>query len=434
MSEKGEAMDLEKRLEREMTELGPLIQRRRQAEAEGVDPDFAAALRSRLLAAPMQDAMSEGPAVPMRRPRRHRRVGSTWILLAGAVAAILVAILLTHRPNSGPRIAVPPPNSPIPQPTQIVAMAVPSPSTGDLLRGYPLGGGGGGMLVPEVSVFDIPGMPYAGHLRLAPATPQPQPPVANAFRLVSPYAVASRIGGLARRLGIRATPKQATAGHVPWLVAVDGGVPPGPALHSIAVSLRTGELIYHDAPIAASRPTHARPIDSARAVAYARHWLTALGWPGAAMPLQAAVPLPQMFPPSAGVPWQLSLGWAGAGIAAVANATLWITPEGHVFEARVWPPVTHRGVVKIRNVAGAWQLIREGRVPLAVEGMADRQPVGGIAMLRHVTVVQVLVTNALHPDYLVPAYRFEGTAQLRGAAGIHRWYALVAAVGERRRA
>ncbi len=425
----GEAMDLEKRLEREMTELGPLVQRRRQAEAEGVDPVFAAKLRTRLLTMPVKDNPSEAPPpLPLATRRRSFRGGARWIVFASAVAAVLVALLLGHRVSTPAHpVAI---ATPIPRGTPIVAMVVPTPNARDLLQAYPLGSGGGGMLVPESSVLDIPGVSYAGHLRIAPATLRPQPPAANAFRLASPHAVASRIGGLARQLGIRAAPKRATntTDHTPWVVAADGGIPPGPALHSIAVSWRTGELIYHDGPAAAGRPDHAHPLDSARAVAYTRHWLTALGWPGAAMPVQAAMPLPRMFPPSAGVPWQVSLGWAGAGIAAVPDATLWITPRGRVFEARVWPPVVHHGLVRTRNVAGAWQMVRDGRVPLAVEGMMDRQPVGGIATLRRVTVVQVLVTNARKPSYLVPAYRFQGTAHLASGAGTHTWYALVSAV------
>jgi len=412
-----------------MTELGSLVQRRKQAEAEGVNPEYATALRARLMTMlPAEDAAETESAAPMPRVTRSR-VRTRWVASTVAIAAALVAVLITHRPTA-PRhpiaIATPRPTS-----APIVAIAVPKPSTQDLLRAYPPGAGGGGMMSPEQSLFDIMGVPYGGRLRIVGFLPPPQPRNASAFRLASPVSVAGRISRLRQQLGIHSTPKRVTnpLDHSQWLTAADGAVPSIAPLHSIAVSLQTGELIYHDSPVALPQPRRSRPLNASRAGALSRRWLAGLGWPAAHMPVQSTVPRPQMFPPSVGTVWEVRLGWAGTGPDAVAAATLLVMPGGHIVEARVWPPVARRGAVRTQNVAGPWQDVRDGRVRIAVEGMADQQPVNGIAMLRRVDVVQVLVTSMGREAYLVPAYRFTGTAQLRGVTGTRAWYALVSAAG-----
>jgi len=420
-------MELEARLEREMTELGPLVQRRKQAEAEGVNPEYATALRARLMTMlPAEDAAETESAAPMPRGTRSR-VRTGWVVSTVAVAAALIAVLITHHPTA-PRhpIAI---TTPGPTSAPIIAMAVPTPNAQDLLRAYPPGAGGGGMMSPEQSLFDILGVPYGGHLRIVGLAPPPQARNASTFRLASPISIAGRVSRLRQQLGIRSTQKRVTnpLDHSHWLIAADGGVPSIAPLHSIAVSLQTGELIYHDSPDATRQLRRGRPLNASRAGALSRRWLAGLGWPAAHMPVQSTVPRPQMFPPSVGTAWEVRLGWAGTGPDAVAAATLLVMPGGRIVEARVWPPVARRGAVRTQNVAGPWQAIRDGRVRIAVEGMTDQQPVNGIAMLRRVDVVQVLVTSVGRGAYLVPVYRFAGTAQLRGVAGTRVWYALVSA-------
>ncbi len=427
MSEGEPPMGREARMEREMTDLAPLVRRRRQAEAQSVNPEYAATLRARLMAMPTPDDLAElATARPIAMQKgESNRVRTRLAVFAIAVAAVLVAILLTHRPFV-PRhpVAI---ATPVPTIAPIVAMAAPTPSAHDLLRAYPAGAGGGGVTSPEQSLFDIPGVSYAGHLRIVGPVPSSQPRVAHAFRLVSPSSIAGRMSHLRRQLGIHDVLAQAPnpLDHTPWVSASDGGLPSSMPLHSIAVSLQTGELIYHDAP---GQPRQARPLNASRAVMFARRWLIGLGWPGATMPVQSTTPRSQMFPPSIGTPWEVSLGWARTGSDGVAAATVLVMPDGRVFEARVWPPVAHRGAVRTRDVAGTWKDVREGRVQVAVEGMADRQPVNGVATLQRVDVVQILVTAPQRGPYLVPAYRFVGIVRLQGSAGTKTWYGLASAV------
>lgn len=423
--EHGDTVGLEARLEREVTELGPLVRRRRQVETREVNPEYAAALRVRLMAMQPADIETETvPPVPTRtavRPRTRTR----WTIVATAVAAVLIVVLLTHRlvaPRHPVAIATPGPTS-IP----IIAIAVPTPSTLDLLRAYPAGGGGGGVTSPEQSLFDIPGVSYAGHVRIVGLAPGVQPRVAGAFRLASPQTITSRISRLRQQLGIHNAPTRAAnpVDHTPWFAASDGGAPSNAPLHSIAVSLQTGELIFHNAP---SQSRRVRSLDSTQAVTFARRWLSRLGWPAAGMSVQSTVSRPQMFPPSVGTPWEVNLGWAGTGIDAVAAATLLVMPDGRIFEARVWPPVAHRGAVRTGDVVTAWRAIRADRVPIAIEGMADQQPVNAVATLRRVDVVEILVTAPGRGAYLVPAYRFTGVARLQNNAGVKVWYGLASAL------
>lgn len=419
MPENDGEMQPDERLEREMIELGPLVRRRQEAESEAVNQEFAGSLRARLMTMPRADGAQE----EARRPIRAK-----WLrtALPGAmvVAALVVALVIAHPPWARHGVAGYVTSTPV------VAMAAPAPSTTDLLRAYPSGAGGGGIVIPEESLFDISGVAYAGHLRMLGATPRLQPRVARAFRLAAPRTVAHQVTHLARILGIHGASTPATIPQYRglWVVAADGGLPSTTPLHSVAVSLQTGELIYHDVPVVAGRESHSQKLDSTGAVARARRWLAGLGLPAGRMPLLSATLRTQMFPPSAGIPWEVSFGWAGTGPDAIAAATLLVMPNGHVFEARVWPPVAREGHVLTRDIAGAWREVQSGRAPIAVEGMADQQPVNGVATLLRVTVVQLLVTNSSRGAYLVPAYRFQGTARLQSAAGTHIWYALVSAV------
>lgn len=78
---------LEEQVERRMTELGPLIERRRLAETEGVNPDFAASLRARLV--------NEHP-----HPEARGRLRAVALAFT-PLAALLALILVFHMRSSG---------------------------------------------------------------------------------------------------------------------------------------------------------------------------------------------------------------------------------------------------------------------------------------------------------------------------------------------
>jgi hypothetical protein len=74
--------------------------------------------------------------------------------------------------------------------------------------------------------------------------------------------------------------------------------------------------------------------------------------------------------------------------------------------------------------------VREGKVPVALENqraLPSEKRVGGTGFLRHVEVIQVLTLTRDGRGYLVPAYRFEGTAHIQGDTESQVWFALVPA-------
>jgi hypothetical protein len=69
------------------------------------------------------------------------------------------------------------------------------------------------------------------------------PSTVRAYRLARPVDSVSR----ARRiLGIHTEARRITVDEASWVVAQDGGATSHQPLHSLAVSLESGELIYHD--------------------------------------------------------------------------------------------------------------------------------------------------------------------------------------------
>jgi len=412
-------------LTRALLRLGPLLRRRERTDAEEPDPTFLAALEARLttldVAAPRppmgagarreHDARPRVVApVPRRRPPLVAWGGlaAAALLAALAVVAVVVVVRTPGRTPASPTL---------------IAFAVPAPRLADLTRGYPQALGGGGIVTPMVSLIDLaPGVPYAGHLRLS-IPPLPNGPTTlHAYRLAPPSFALARISALAARLGIGAPVTPARAGNATWSVVSTGGLPSSRPLHSVAVATATGELIYHDTSYAPpARPPQA--LDAARAASAAHAWLTRVGWPAARMPLQS-VGTVSAEPPGVRA---VNLGWADADPAATSAATLWVTPEGQIIEARLWPPVERSRTIRARGIGTASDNMRRGHSPVAVTGVPPLTTAAGAGTTRRVTVAQVLTAGTDRRLYLVPAYQFAGTVQLHGFPDSHAWYGLVPA-------
>jgi hypothetical protein len=370
-------------------------------------------------------------------PQRTRRWAAAWAGLPAAALAMLVAVIIVVLASRGWSLS--PGHG-----TASVAWAPPAPGTGDLIRGFPLppavgggGAGGGGLISPEVSQFDAPwNAPYPGRLRLTAGRLHGEASALPAYQLRGPSFDAPHVARLAHLLGIRAHATRAVSAGAIWAVAAEGGLPSNQPLHSLAVSTATGELVYHNTayqPLVG--PSHAR--DRASVVAAARAWLTRLGWPGRDMPLQAAAPLPG----GASNAWIVDFGWPHVrGTATSPAATLLIVPPWHVADARLWPPVARSRRLSARPVSAAWTMLQRGDIPLAVTvpGAITGPPGDGRGIVRSVEVVQVLTADVNGILYLVPAYRFAGTAQLqvvpqggvvpRAQPVRATWYAMVPAL------
>jgi hypothetical protein len=394
----------EESVARELMELGALMQQIERAEAD-LAPGFARGLRARLVLGEdltpdpafartlrdrLVDGSNEGASV------RRRVLTRIWPVVA-TVAAILVALLF------GPL-----------RPAEHPSFTAPYPSRADLLFSYPAPSIVIHRLQPVVSlVHSVPGIPYAGRLRLSATKLISGSSSLPAYRL----APAPHVGAFRSLLGIGSHFRRIVNRGVTWTVAADGGRAHRP-LHSLAISLTTGELIYHDR--RNGMLSHARaPLDRKDAISAARTWLTQLGFPGMRMPLRSfgnVRTMPKVR--------QVVLDWIGVGAAAINEATLWVTPNGSVIEAWVWPPVVQRGTVPARDVGEAWTAVRKGTVPLAVEGVSPTTTSSGVGNLQRTTVVSVLSSGADRRLYLVPTYRFEGTVRLEAAGGSHPWYGL----------
>lgn len=405
--------------EHALADLGPLLYRKEQVEADTLDPAFRAELRARLVTAAAERDHSDvghGPGIPAWTVRRNR--WPAWIGVAAALAAVLVILLVLYGRGPGSRpVAIATPSTP--------ALHPPPPVVADLLRAGPPSLGSGGLPLPELSGFDSLASAYRGHLTLSATHLPAEPSFLPAYRLAGPAFDIPRATAIARRVGIDqpVMRRVSSVDHQVWDVAAMGGPGSNQPLHSLAISRHTGELIYHRAPKNfPSRPAAA--LNRARAASFARRWIASLGWP-AQMPILTAAPDIQLLPPSAGVPWLVSLGWKGIGAAAETQATVMVMPNGEVIEARLWPPVRRTGHVTTRDVRAAWTMVRTGNVPISVQGMGAMR-VPGTGALRTVDVIQALDTAAQTP-YLVPMYQFKGTVHLAGL-GTHSWSAVVPAM------
>lgn len=392
----------ERALEERLSRLGDALRELRRAETEA-DSAFIRTLRAHLLHG---DDLAPHPTFARRlrasllRPRgarpvpRPRRRLTSWLPLLAALIA-LGGLVLTHLPSGS-------------------AFPAPIPSRADLIVNLPgvtgplstIGPTGSGVRRSTASLF-------TGPLHLVAPKLAGTRGEARAYRLGMQPDAAQR----ARRLlGIGGRIHRLRAGGAEWLVASDGGTRPH-SLHSVAVSMATGELIYHDRRNFVL-PRSAKALGKGRAVSVARHWVQRLGWPAESMPVRE-VGLVQGRPKIR----QVVLGWPGVRNAVIDAATLWVTPDHSVIEADVWPRVTASGSVSIRSATDAWADVSSRKAPVAVRGPTARA--GTLrGRVRHASRVLVLVPGRQGTLYLVPAYEFRGTGRIGAATKFRQWVSL----------
>jgi len=353
-------------------------------------PGFARELRARL--------MQETAARPVAKPLRQRLL----LKIGAGTIPLLIGLLLTLL---------------LPRGSTVPTMMAPYPTRADLLFSFP---------VPRTVIEHVTsiisvvhprsGVAYSGHLRLTASHLPNGPATLSAYRLAAPSHMVPFGRGV---LGIRAHVRHAFSSSQVWEVAADGGVSSRRPLHSLAVSLATGELIYHDRRNF-MLPRAVGPLSRPQAIAVARRWLIELGWPGDRMPLSHVQSVH-----GHSMVREVAFGWMGVGQAATAEATLWITPDRSVIEAWVWPAVVKRGLIHARSVSAAWTDVRTGRLPVAVAGLPPDVRADGVGVIRHTNVVSILSPGHSGGLYLVPTYRFEGEARISGANLSSRiWYSL----------
>lgn len=401
---------------RRLARLASLMREQEVAEAE-IDQHFARNLRARLVdgtqVAPTiaaartvdSELAQESAARPVDKPFWRRPF--VW---AGAAASVLAALMVSAI------VALL-----VPRGSHAPSIAAPQPTRADLIFSFPPPQTVIHRLSPTTSlVHPRPGVPYAGRLRLSARRLPQSPAQLRAYRLAPPSNVVVAGRGL---LGIHSPERQVRVNSATWVVAADGGFPSGHPLHSLAVSLATGELIYHDR--RNLRLPHAREaLPRSSAVTIARHWLSRLGWPGGRMPLKDVDSVPNL--PKVR---EVKFGWIGVGRTATDAATLWVTPDKSVIEAWVWPPVMRTGTVPARSFSSAWAEVRTDKLPFAVEGVPSSIHSSGVGSLLRTAVLSILSPGSPGTLYLVPVYRFEGKAHIPGAS-IHTWLSF--APGERR--
>jgi hypothetical protein len=206
-----------------------------------------------------------------------------------------------------------------------------------------------------------------------------------------------------------------TVEHQRWVYVADQT---GPTLHSVAVNRDTGELVYHDTRSSAPVPT--RVTDKQQAEA--RAWMSKLGWPGSSMPYRG----PATEQESA-LPWVVRFNWPKVG-ADVPAASIALGRTGRVTDAVLEPPVLATEQVSLESRQAAWDTLRQRGGPVGVQGVVGLPPKPGTATLKSAQIVHVLTHGASGQGYLVPAYRFEGTATIKGVSGTKHWLAIVPAV------
>ncbi|HLJ66831.1 MAG TPA: hypothetical protein VKX16_05680 [Chloroflexota bacterium] len=386
-------------LERELETLGPLMRDQEAFAAMEPDPEFVRTLRARLTGAP---APRRAVAA---RPRKHplRR----WMMAAGGLAtlaAAAVVLLLLLGRSSTPS-------------THQVAFRVPTPDRNAVLRAYPVVGLGGGSSPPWSSNLDVPpGIPFAGSIHFPGVGPSRGPSSAPAFALQGPHFDVPRLRSLARALGIRGPVRYRSFNGDRFAYVVNQSSPS--AAHSLAISLVTGKLIYHDTRSTGSGSAFARVTPAA--IAAARRWIARLGWPASNPVFHPVSPNEQ----DAGS-FAVQFGWTGAIPADLPAAVIVMNAAGRVIDAQLYPPVARRQSVSVRSAAVAWQQVRRGRVPLAVLGLPPQPTQVGRGVLRHTSVLALLTSGQHGRLYLVPAYHFSGDATF--ASGRQRWYAIIPA-------
>jgi hypothetical protein len=242
---------------------------------------------------------------------------------------------------------------------------------------------------------------------------------------------------LARRLAITGSVK---VSHTPELlgtgrrtttyfyVSRGTGASATSPIRSVAVSGFDGHVIFHNnATDFLAAP--GKPIAAPAAVSKARLFLERMGWPGSSMPLLSVSTLGGggRGPGTQRIE-QVNLGWPGAPSSDRPAATLWVAADGSITEALVLPREARSGKVLLRPVQSAWGNVQSGKAPIGVQIITGNLKTPGTATLSATSLEYVLDATPSGRMYLVPSYRFTGTAHVHGAPGSHQWIALVPAV------
>jgi len=413
-------------LEGLLTELGPLMARQEAAEGRDPNSDFGASLRARLV----ETEPREQPA-PSVVPRRHatRRLAPWGGVAGAALVAAMFIIALNLRSSSITKKPVAAPSGR----SGHLSFVPPTPAAADLTKSYPtLGGlGGGGLVSPVASRIEtIVGQVYPGRLTIRGSLLPVLPTHLPAYQLKpAPRNLRGRMALFARTLGIHVSVTQQTGYvdpsspslQVRFLVATQGSGTLTHPIKSVAVSRFNGVLIYHDTTDDAGLLQRSPSPTVTRAVSLSRAWLVALGWPGRAMPVTSTHAFPGIR--------QIDFSWAGVPRVDASAASLWVDYRGRITEALLYPPVLRTTSLPAVPVSRSWALLRVGRIPVGVKILTGTPNAPGAAVLRRVSTEQVLTTTPAGVQYLVPSYRFEGIARIRGAPGTHQWFALAPAVG-----
>lgn len=410
--------EIRSRLREELSSLGALMKYQEFIDQQPAQRKFVDDLRFRLLRgahAPAGEAGRRRASAPAAGPRiftvdrsySHRRLLLALLVLT-VVATAVVAIVTSLRPARSPGM-------------EFVPWPIPQAAARDLLREYPLSG--------RVQV-PASGPPWSGVVRTTHS-------VAFSHKLIFPARLSAtlpggfpaaqlygqsfdlhRIGQIARQLGIHSRIVNMPGSGGPWSV-VRVRAPAGYE-ESVAVSRRTGELIYHGP--APQRSTTGTRLSSAQARSIARTWLSMLGWPGMSMPAERW----QGIAPSGSR--VVALSWAGIGQTNAPAAFVVLGSTGRVLAADIVPPIQRIRFVQARGVERGWALVRRAAVPVVVDTPGFAGGANLSASVDKVSAVHVLIQGSHGRMYLVPAYRFDGSIrQSRGKLPAH-WHALAPAV------
>jgi hypothetical protein len=203
----------------------------------------------------------------------------------------------------------------------------------------------------------------------------------------------------------------------------------GPNLHSIAISMRTGRVIYHGGSLDSTHPGAAPGPSDVAAREAAEHFLIQFGWPASRLVPGPPFPLPYRDPHLT----YASFWWSGAAPADLPASAFYVGHGPLVKEGLMLPPVKDSTELQPRSIDDAWKQVQSGSVPVGLEQGVDVLAARGVhaqgtGRVLHVTVTYVVTPSSSGALYLVPAYRFSGPAHFPGVTGIHTWVAIVPAL------
>ena len=432
MSKRGSDISREEdtQLEKVLLELAPTVLDQEWAEGQEPSETFADTLRARLVDEPRKRGVSL-PRLPgtLHLPRTPRL--AIWVVLpAAAAVAVAVIFLLSSHPSGSTR------------PKQVAAASVPTPSADDLSKSFPLNagvGGGGGPPNPSVSKIEyLHGGAYPGRVAISGHPSVTMPPHAAAFVLQRPPAqLSSYVATLAKHLAITGAVK---VSHTPevldsgrrittyFYVSRGAGTSVSNPIRSVAVSQLDAHVIFHNN-ATDFQTTPGKPIAASDAVRKARLFLQRMGWPGSSMPVLSVTSFAGTRPGSAAArSKQVNLGWPGVASSDRPAATLWVAADGSISEALILPPDAKREIVALRLLQTAWNAVQAGKAPVGVQIIGPKPKAPGSATLSATSLEYIVTTTSSGQMYLVPAYKFTGTARIQGAPGRHSWISLVPAV------